>query len=260
MPEEITNSVVIPVFNEKETLGETYKRLTAVMEGLNRGYEVIFVDDGSRDRSFEFLKGLCRRDRRIKIVKFSKNFGHHIALTAGIDCASGEAVILMDGDLQDPPEEIPKLYKKFKEGYDIVYARRKQGSDTFSKRLFSKLFYMVFRVSTGLNIPPDTGIFRVVSRRVADVLRACRERPQFISGLISRTGFPFACVDTRREARLKGKTKYTFFKSCRLAIGGLFSFSRIPLGAHIAKTCAGVRSEPMYTIEEKIGFDRRPSR
>lgn len=223
-------SIVVPVYNEADNLRELHRRLKDVFENiLEISYEIIFIEDGSKDGSFEILKDLRQKDERIKIIKFSRNFGHHIAVTAGIDYASGNAVVLMDADLQDPPEEIPKLYKKFKEGYDIVYAVRKIRRDGFFKKLFSKLFYDIFRIFTNVNIPPDTGVFRIISREVAEVLGSCREKSRFVTGLISWTGLSSASVETKREARFYGKPKYSAFKSCELALDSIISFSSVPL-------------------------------
>lgn len=222
-------SVVIPIFNEDENLGELYNRLTPVMEKLNNNYEVIFVDDGSTDKSLSILKELHRKDDRIKIVSFMRNFGHHIAVTAGLDYVKGDAIILMDGDLQDPPEEIPKLCSKFEEGYDIVYAIRKTREDVFIKKITSKLFYTIFRRFTKIDIPVNIGIFRIVSRGVIDNLRKCREKSRFIVALMGWFGFSHVGVETKRDERYRGKTKYSFAKQIQLAIDGILSFNYFTL-------------------------------
>ena len=229
MANEVVFSVVIPIFNEEEVLNELYKRLTTVMEKLDGKYEIIFVDDGSKDKSFQILKDLYQKDRKIKIIKFSRNFGHHIAITAGLNYSQGDAVILMDGDLQDPPEEIPKLHEKFKEGYDIVYALRKRRKDPLLKRINSKLFYKIFKMLTKVEIHSDSGIFRIMSRQVVDGLKNCREKSRFIIALMSWTGFSHIGVETGRDVRHLGKPKYNLFKSIELAVNGITSFSYVPL-------------------------------
>jgi len=229
MSEKILNSVVIPIFNEQEIIDELYKRLTDAMQKLSKDYEIIFVDDGSTDKSFEILKDLHLRDNRVKIVTFSRNFGHHIAITAGLDYANGDAVILMDGDLQDAPEEIPKLYKKYKEGYDNVYAVRKTRKDNFFKKFFSKNFYRFFKVICKFEIPTDTGVFRIISRRVVNAIKNCREQSRFLLALIHWLGFPSVGVEIERQGRYAGKAKYNFFKSAKLGIDAIISFSQAPL-------------------------------
>lgn len=229
MTDEIVYSVVVPIFNEEEVLNELYRRLTAVMEKLDGKYEIIFVDDGSKDKSFQILKDLHQKNRKIKIIRFSRNFGHHIAITAGLDYSQGDAVILMDGDLQDPPEEIPKLHEKFKEGYDIVYALRKRRKDPLLKKINSKLFYKIFKMLTKIEIHSYSGIFRIMSRQVVDGLKDCREKSRFITALMSWTGFSHIGVETGRDARHWGKPKYNLFKSIELAMDGITSFSYAPL-------------------------------
>ncbi len=229
MVDEIAYSVVIPILNEEEVLNKLYKRLTAVMEKLDGKYEIIFVDDGSTDRSFEIQKELHQKDRRVKVIRFTRNFGHHIAITAGLDCSKGKGVVLMDGDLQDPPEAIPKLCEKFRQGYDIVYAIRKIRKDPVFKKLLSKLFYKFFRPLTKVRAYPNSGIFRIMSRQAVDGLKSCREKSRFIIALMSWTGFSHIGVETERDARHWGRTKYSLFKSIRLAVDGVTSFSYFPL-------------------------------
>lgn len=225
-------SVVVPIYNEGDNLLELCRRLKSVLEDdMQVIYEIVFVDDGSNDNSNKILKQLyeSKTDNHIKVVTFTRNFGHHIAITAGIDYAQGSAVVLMDGDLQDPPEQIPKLYKKFREGYDIVYALRKTRKDPVLKKLFSRLFYNLFRLLAKIEIPPDTGIFRIMSRRSIDALRTCREKARFVTALMSWSGFSHIGVYTERDARYAGKTKYSFLKSTMLAFDGITSFSYFPL-------------------------------
>ncbi|MFC1599184.1 glycosyltransferase family 2 protein [Candidatus Omnitrophota bacterium] len=222
-------SLVIPVYDEEHNIRELHGRLTKVMSGLSVPYQIIFIDDGSKDCSFEMLKDLHGKDRRVEVIKFSRNFGHHIAITAGLDYAQGDAVIIMDGDLQDPPEEIPKLYEKFKEGYDIVYAIRATREDPFHRKTLSLFFYKLFKTFARVDIPASSGIFMIITRRVAETLRNCREKSRFISALISWTGFSSAEVETKRRARHAGKTKYNLRKLIQLALHGVTSFSYFPL-------------------------------
>ncbi len=224
-------SVVIPIYDEQDNLPQLHQRLKNVLENdLHLTYELIFVDDGSKDRSFEILNQLHETDtENIKVISFSRNFGHHIAVTAGIDHSTGQAVVLMDGDLQDPPEQIPKLYEKFNEGYDIVYAIRQTRKDSALKKLFSRLFHALFKTLAKVKIPPNTGLFRIMSRPAIDALSNCREKARLITALMSWTGFSHIGVSTERDARYAGKTKYNLLKSTVLAINGITSFSYFPL-------------------------------
>jgi polyisoprenyl-phosphate glycosyltransferase len=222
-------SVVIPIYNEEEVLPELYRRLKAVMDQLMAPYEVIFVDDGSQDRSFEVLRAFNKTDDRVRIIRFSRNFGHHIAILAGLDYARGNRVILMDGDLQDPPEEIPKLLKAYNEGYDVVYAIRSVRSDSFFKKFASKVFFRIFKLFTNILMPVDSGAFRIMSKQAVDAFVQCREQTRLTLGLMEWTGFSAIGVESIRSKRFAGKSKYTFFKSVRLALDGIISFSRFPL-------------------------------
>ena len=223
-------SVVIPVYNEEDSLPELHRRLQSVLEDtMQVSYEIVFVDDGSEDKSWQLIEEFTKDNRGCKGVRFSRNFGHHIALTAGLDYTCGRAVVLMDADLQDPPEEIPKLYGKLADGYDVVYAIRATRDDPFTKKLSSKCFHYVFRSLTKIDMDANSGIFRVISRRAADALKRCRERARLIVGLASWTGFSQVGVPTRRHARGAGTTKYNFLKSLRLAMDGITAFSYHPL-------------------------------
>lgn len=223
-------SIVIPVYNEEGNLHELYKRLKKVLEDeLSVSYEIIFVNDGSRDNSWNLIQRIHSENKNVKGIKFSRNFGHHVAVTAGLDHCDGDAVVLMDGDLQDLPEDIPKLYEKLKDGYDIVYAIRSTRGDKFFKKLSSKLFLWLFRTLSNVEIPPDTGIFRIMDRRVVGNFKKCREKSRFITALMSWSGFSSIGVETDRDARYSGKTKYNFFRSLKLAMDGIISFSYFPL-------------------------------
>jgi len=229
-------SIVIPIYNEEENIHELYRRLTTVMEKLcsdvglsTDGYEIILVDDGSADRSWQHIKELRVKDQRVKGISFSRNFGHHIAITAGLDRAMGKAVILMDGDLQDPPEEIPKLYEKFKEGYDLVYAIREKRADPIFKKITSRLFLRMLRKISNVDVYLQSGIFRIISKRCAENMKSLREKSRFIIGLMSWVGFSQAGVEIERHKRYAGRSKYTLFKLFKLAWHGVTSFSYMPL-------------------------------
>lgn len=229
-------SVVIPVCDEQENIPELHSRLKDVMETLCHKenlsgdcYEIIMVDDGSSDNSWPIIKGIHERDKRLKGISFSRNFGHHIAITAGLDCARGRAVILMDADLQDPPEEIPKLFEKFKEGYDVVYGIRRQRKDTFFKRISSSLFWWILRRFSGVDIPCGQTMLRILSRRLVDALKDMRERARFIHGMMAWSGFNAQTVEVEHNPRMKGKSKYNMTRMFRLAFHAVTSFSTVPL-------------------------------
>jgi glycosyltransferase involved in cell wall biosynthesis len=223
-------SVVIPVYNEAEILPILYRRLTQVMDGLGEPYEIILVNDGSMDASPKLLWELRRRDTRVKVVSLSRNFGHQIAITAGLDYSSGEAVVVMDADLQDPPEVIPRLIAQWRAGYDIVFAVRenRKGESVF-KRGTAALFYRLLRHLTTIHIPVDAGDFRLMSRRAVEALKPIRERNRFVRGLVSWIGFRHTSVTFVRDVRHAGETKYPLRKMARFALNGIISFSFLPL-------------------------------
>lgn len=229
-------SIVIPIYNEEENISELYKRLTGVMEELCYNskypidsYEVIMVDDGSKDRSWQSIKELNKEDKRVKGVSFSRNFGHHIAITAGLDYARGKAVILMDGDLQDPPEEIPKLFEKFKEGFEIVYGIRQHRRDSLFKKVTSYVFWWILRRFSGVDIPQGQTMLRILSRRLVNILKEMREQARFIHGLMAWTGFKVTTLEIEHSPRTRGKSKYNIPKMFRLAFHAVTSFSTVPL-------------------------------
>ncbi|MFB0527749.1 MAG: glycosyltransferase family 2 protein [bacterium] len=230
MNNQIVYSVVVPVYNEKEVLSELYKRMTSVMDKLGEPYEIVFVNDGSNDGSLELMKTLYSQDSRVKIINFSRNFGHQIAITAGLDYASGEAVITIDADLQDPPEVIPSLIDKWKEGFDVAYGiREKRAGESFFKLSTASVFYRFLGKITDTNIPADTGDFRLMSRKVVDSLKNIRERNRFVRGLVSWVGYRQIGVNYKREKRFAGRTKYPLRKMLKFAIDGISSFSFLPL-------------------------------
>ncbi len=223
-------SIVVPVYNEEAILPELYSRLTAVMEQLGEPYELIFVNDGSHDRSLEIMRELHRRDPRVKVINFARNFGHQVAITAGLDYARGDAVVIIDADLQDPPEVIPDLVARWKEGYEVVYAvRTEREGETWFKEFTAKLFYRLIRSITNVDIPLDTGDFRLMDRQVVETLRAMRERHRFMRGMSSWVGFRQTGVPYRRHRRYAGETKYPFRKMLKFALDGITSFSYLPL-------------------------------
>ncbi len=228
--ERPTLSVVIPIFNEEGVLPELYDRVTKIGETLSHPFEVIFVNDGSTDRSRDILSDLCRQDNRIRLIQLSRNFGHQVAITAGLDHATGEAVVVMDGDLQDPPEIIPRLVEKWQEGYEVVYAVREvRKGETAFKKLTAALFYRLIRAFTRFDIPKDTGDFRLMSRRAVAEFRSLRERARFVRGLVSWLGFRQTGIGFEREPRRAGETKYPFRKMFRFAMDAVTSFSHVPL-------------------------------
>ena len=228
--EAILYSIVIPVYNEVEVLPALYRRLTRVMEGLVERYEVIFVNDGSQDDSTGLLREFQDRDTRVKFLSLSRNFGHQIAITAGLDYSSGQAVVVMDADLQDPPEVIPQLIEQWRKGYDVVFAvRAKRPGEGLFKRATAAIFYRLLRRITATEIPLDAGDFRLMSRRVVDTLQSIRERNRFIRGLAGWIGFRQTSVIFVRGVRQAGETKYPLKKMLRFALNGLLSFSLVPL-------------------------------
>jgi dolichol-phosphate mannosyltransferase len=223
-------SIVIPVFNEEENLTELYQRLVAVMDRLEGTFEIVFVNDGSRDRSLDVMLGLHKKDSRVKILDFSRNFGHQVAITAGLDHANGEAVIVMDADLQDPPEVIPKLAEAWKSGSEVIYAVRiHREGESFFKLWTASVFYRLLRLLSDTKIPMDAGDFRLLDKNVVATLRDIRERHRFVRGLISWVGFEQASVPYEREERFAGETKYSVWKMMKFAIDAITSFSHLPL-------------------------------
>ena len=211
--QKLNISIVIPVFNEEENLLELHKRLKYVLENeLRLTYEIIFVDDGSKDQSWSIIEKLHKNNHNVKGIKFSRNFGHHLAITAGMDYAKGNSIILMDADLQDQPEEIPKLYNKYKEGYDVVYGIRKERQHSFLKKLTSKIFISLMNKIVDSEIPINSHIFRIMNKKVLKNLNQFRERERFITGLISFIGFNQTGVNIEHGKRYAGETKYNLKK------------------------------------------------
>ena len=223
-------SVVIPVYNEAENLPFVFHRLTEVLQKLNVNYEIIFVNDGSTDKSLFVIKSFIKGEGRIRYINLSRNFGHQVAVSAGLDFVRGDKVIIMDADGQDPPEVIEKLYLKSLEGYDVVYAKRKKREgETIFKTITAKWFYRIMRKITQIDIPLDTGDFRIVDKRIIEHLRRMPEKHKFIRGQISWLGFSQQSIEYEREKRIAGETGYTMRKMLRLALDGITSFSNWPL-------------------------------
>ncbi|WP_438445934.1 glycosyltransferase family 2 protein [Gorillibacterium sp. sgz5001074] len=223
-------SIVVPMYNEEAVIEETYKRLREVMDRSEEPYELVFVNDGSRDRTVEIVERLCAEDGHVRLLNFSRNFGHQIAITAGMDYAQGQAIVVIDADLQDPPEVILLMIDKWKAGYDVVYGKRsKRKGETVFKKLTALMFYRLLRSMTNVDIPVDTGDFRLIDRKVADVLRGLKEKNRFVRGLVSWVGFRQTSVEYVREERWAGETKYPLKKMLRFAMDGITSFSHKPL-------------------------------
>lgn len=224
-----TLSVVIPIFNEEETLGVLYERLSAALIASGETFEVLFINDGSRDRSEIILREIHHKDSRFKSIHFSRNFGHQTAVTCGFDHARGQAVVAMDGDLQDPPEVLPDLLARWREGYDVVYAVRQKRKEGLIKRSAYKAFYWLLRRVSYLDIPLDSGDFSLVDRKVVDVLKSMPERNRFVRGLRTWAGFRQVGYEYAREARFAGQSKYDLARLMKLAFDGLVSYSYVPL-------------------------------
>jgi glycosyltransferase involved in cell wall biosynthesis len=221
---------VIPVYNEEETLSELHRRLTAVIDELDGETEILFVDDASSDRSLELLRDLQRHDPRIKVIRLARNFGHQVAITAGLDFALGDAVVVMDADLQDPPEVVPDLVARWRDGYEVVYAVREQREgEGWLKRTTAAWFYRVLRRLASVDMPVDVGDFRLVDRAALDAFRSMRERGRYVRGMFAWVGFQQTGVSYRRPERYAGEPKYSFRRSLRLAVDGIVSFSNAPL-------------------------------
>ena len=224
-------SVVVPIYCEQEVIEETYRQLTATLGSL-RGYryEIIFVDDGSTDRTGSIIKRLAATDPQLKVIRFSRNFGHQVAITAGIRMARGDALVMIDADLQDPPSLIPQMVQLWEQGHEVVYAKRigRQGEGSFKKATAS-VFYRLLNRLSAVEIPQDTGDFRLIDRKVANELNRCGEHNRFLRGLVSWVGFRQVAVEYVRDPRWAGKTKYPLRKMMRFAWDGIISFSDRPL-------------------------------
>ena len=222
-------SIVVPLLNEEEVLEYTYARLKRLLESLGEPYEIVFVDDGSTDRSRVILAAKVRSDPAVRLVALSRNFGHEMATTAGLHYARGQCAVVMDADLQDPPELIPKMLERWREGYQVVFGvREKREAESALKKLTSFLFYRLMGKISDVPIPPDTGDFRLMDRRVLDVYSGLQEDPRFFRGLISWVGFRQVGIPFVREARVAGRTKYRYGRLLKLALDTITAFSSLP--------------------------------
>ena len=236
-------SIVIPVYNEQEVIHETYRRLTEVMRSTKEAYELLFVNDGSRDRTAEIIKEYSEQDPAVVLLDFARNFGHQIAITAGMDYARGEAVVVIDADLQDPPELILEMIEKWKQGFDVVYAKRtKRKGETYFKKQTAAMFYRFLRAMTDIDIPLDTGDFRLLDRKVCNQMNSIQEKNRFVRGLVSWVGFKQTAVEYERDERLAGESKYPLKKMLKLSMDGITSFSYKPLklASYAGVTLSGI--------------------
>jgi dolichol-phosphate mannosyltransferase len=225
-------SLVIPIYNEEEVLPSLESRLLGMLRDIGETCEIVFVDDGSKDRSIDLLRDMASREPRFRVLSFSRNFGHQRAITAGMDAARGKAIVIMDADLQDPPEVVVEMVAKWREGFDVVYGRRRsRQGETWFKLTTAKIFYRLFAAMIPIEVPLDTGDFRLMSRRVVMVLRGLRESHRFVRGLVAWAGFKQTAVEYDRAARVAGETKYPLRKMISFALDGIASFSTLPLRA-----------------------------
>lgn len=230
MYNEIVYSVIIPLYNEELVINESYKRLKEVMDSVKENYEIMFVNDGSRDTTRDKVEKICEKDEKVKLINFSRNFGHQCAITAGMDLAAGDAIVVIDADLQDPPEVILEMIEKWKEGYEVVYAKRiKRQGESFLKKFTAKVFYRLLKSMTSVDIPVDTGDFRLIDRKVCDALISLPERNRYVRGLVSWVGYKQTFVKMTRQERFAGESKYPLKKMLKLAFDGITSFSYKPL-------------------------------
>ncbi|MCB0707673.1 MAG: glycosyltransferase family 2 protein [Saprospiraceae bacterium] len=223
-------SIVIPIYNEEANIQLLYDRLSGVLGEMGKSYELMFVNDGSKDRSLALIKDLASKYPEVRYLDFSRNFGHQIAVTAGLDRVEGEAVVIIDADLQDPPELIPDMYARMKDGFEVVYARRKsRKGESWFKRATAKWFYRVLARITSVEIPVDTGDFRIMDRKILDVLKQMPEKNKYLRGQIAWIGFRQTYIEYERQERHAGETGYTFRKMLRFALDGITGFSDFPL-------------------------------
>ncbi|HAA57373.1 MAG TPA: glycosyltransferase, partial [Myxococcales bacterium] len=222
-------SVVIPFYRAEDCVDELYRRLKESIETITEDFEIILVEDCGGDRSWPKIEALCQQDKRVKAVQFSRNFGQHYGITAGLDLCDGDWVVVMDCDLQDRPEEIPRLYEKAQEGFDVVLAERADRQDRFLKILTSRLFFRVFNFLSDLKYNGDVGNFRIISRRVVDAIRPIREQLRFFGGMVEWAGFPTTSIPVKHAARFAGTSTYTLRKMLNLSLHFIVAYSDKPL-------------------------------
>jgi polyisoprenyl-phosphate glycosyltransferase len=256
-------SVAIPVYNEERVLPQLHQRLAAVLDAIPGGpHEVVFVDDGSRDGSLELLEALARVDPRVKVVKLSRNFGHQAAISAALDYVAGDVVVIMDADLQDTPETLPRFLEKHAEGFDVVYAVRHERKEGIVLRTCYAAFYRVIKALADIDLPLGAGDFALLSRRVVDQLRKSEERHRYLRGLRTWVGFPQTGILVEREARAAGESKYTPQKLLKLAFDGIFSFSTAPLRAATVLGAATIMASlafAAFTLYQRIFLGHNPA-
>ena len=227
---KIVYSIIVPIFNERENLPQLQRRVKEVMDSIGESWEMILVDDGSSDGSTDIIRAMAKEDNCVRPVIFARNFGHQVAVTAGLDYSRGDAVVIIDADLQDPPELILEMAKKWKEGYEVVYAvRAEREGESWFKLWTASFFYRLISRITDVKIPLDTGDFRLMDRKVVDVMNSMRERHRFLRGMSAWVGFNQIGVEYKRAARTAGETKYPFRKMFRLALNAITGFSYFPL-------------------------------
>ena len=244
-------SIIAPVYNEDGNLHELYKQMCATMDSTGEAWELVLINDGSRDRSIEIMNELHQSDSRVKIIDFAKNFGHQLAVTAGLDYAQGDAVIIIDADLQDPPSVILQMIEKWKEGFEVVYAvRSERKGETWFKEFTAKLFYRIIYRITDIDIPLDTGDFRLIDRHAVDTLTQMREHHRFIRGMTSWIGFRQTGVEYVREERFAGETHYPFKKMFKFALDAITGFSYMPLqlATYLGFTIVGLSALAMIAV------------
>ena len=226
----INISVIAPLLNEEQNVNELYSRISIVLKNITDSYEIILVDDGSKDRTLFAIEKFASEDDHLKYISFSRNFGHQLALFAGLEKCKGEYIVLIDGDLQDPPEEIEALFNKCKLGYDIVYSKRiLRNGETFLKKFTAKFFYRLLNKMTTINIPVDTGDFRIMNRKVCEELLLMKDHNKFLRGQIAWLGFKESFIEYKREERKNGHTNFSYNTMLRFAIDGITGFSNFPL-------------------------------
>ena len=240
-------SIVIPIYNEEENIDSLINRLRTVVAQMQISCEYIFVNDGSKDHSFQLIKNLALADPAVKYIDVSRNFGHQIAVSAGLDLAAGDRVAIIDADLQDPPELIIEMFAKMDQGYEVVYAKRNnRNGESWLKKFTAKVFYRILKSITSVKIPVDTGDFRIIDRKVVNVLNQMPEHNKFLRGQISWIGFKQTYVEYNRNVRQAGSTGYTYKKMIRLALDGITSFSNFPL--KVASICGFVVSGIAFIV------------
>ena len=263
MKSKIRYSIIVPMYNEEAVIHETYRRLKTVMNKTGEAYELLFINDGSKDRSAEIIRECSYWDPTVKLIDFSRNFGHQIAITAGMDYAAGDAVIIIDADLQDPPELILDMISKWQDGFEVVYAKRtKRIGESKFKKWSASLFYRVLKASADVPIPVDTGDFRLMDRRVVDELKRLPENNRFVRGLVSWVGFRQTALEYERDERLAGETKYPLKRMIKLCVDGITSFSYKPLklAGYVGALLSGAGFLYFFYVLYLAIFKMQPSR